>query len=102
MRAFPNWIEAYVHHQRYSESPESFHFWTAVSTIAGALRRRVWINQLHFQWTPNMYIILVGPPGVAAKSTSIRQGLNLLEAVPGINFGQQSLTWQALIDSFAG
>jgi hypothetical protein len=47
-----------------------------------------------------MYIILVGPPGVAAKSTSIRNGLNLLEAVPGINFGPQSLTWQALIEAF--
>jgi hypothetical protein len=47
-----------------------------------------------------MYIILVGPPGVAAKSTSIRNGLNLLEAVPGICFGSQSLTWQALIEAF--
>src|SRR5581483_2971716 len=101
MRAHENWIEAFMHHQRYTESPDSFHFWTAVSTLAGALRRRVWINQLHFQWTPNMYIILVGPPGVAAKSTSIRNGLNLLEGVPGISFGPQSLTWQALIESFA-
>lgn len=95
-RNFDNWIKAYVQHTRYSESPDNFHFWTAVSTVAGALRRRVWIDQRIFQWTPNFYIILVGPPGVAAKSTSIRQGLNILEKIPGINFGPQSMTWQAL------
>lgn len=95
-RNFKNWIEAYVQHTRYSESPDNFHFWTGVATVAGALRRRVWIDQRIFQWTPNFYIILVGPPGVAAKSTSIRQGLSLLEKVPGINFGPQSMTWQAL------
>lgn len=95
-RNFQHWIKAYVEHTRYSESPDNFHFWTGVATVAGALRRRVWIDQRIFQWTPNFYIILVGPPGVAAKSTSIRQGLNLLEKVPGINFGPQSMTWQAL------
>lgn len=96
MRRYRNWLEAYVLHTRYSESPDSFHFWTGVATIAGALRRRVWIDQRIFQWTPNFYIILVGPPGVAAKSTSIRQGISLLERVPGIRFGPQSMTWQAL------
>ena len=99
-RAFDNWLEAYVDHQRFSESPVSFHFWTGVATIAGALRRRVWIDERHYQWTPNMYVILVGPPGVAAKSTSIRAGISLLERVPGIHFGPQSMTWQALIEAF--
>jgi hypothetical protein len=78
-----------------SESPSPFHFWTGVSTIAGALRRRVWIDQRYFQWTPNFYIVLVGPPGVAAKSTSIHAGMKLLERLK-IPFGPQSMTWQAL------
>lgn len=95
-RNYRNWIEAYVRHTRYSESPDNFHFWTGVATVAGALRRRVWIDQRIFQWVPNFYIILVGPPGVAAKSTSIRQGISLLEKVEGIHFGPQSMTWQSL------
>lgn len=81
---------------RTSEAPDAFHFWTGVGTIAGALRRRVWIDMRHFQWTPNFYIILVGPPGVATKSTTLRIGMSLLEAVPGIHFGPQSMTWQSL------
>ena len=95
-----SWLEAYTAHQRYSESPTSFHFWTGVSAIAGALRRKVWIDQRHFQWTPNMYIVLVGPAGVVAKSTSIRPGLEMLREVKGVSFGPQSMTWQALIQSF--
>jgi hypothetical protein len=82
-----------------SESPDAFHFWTGVATIAGALRRRVWIDMRKYQWTPNFYIILVGPPGIAAKSTTIRTGMRLLEQVPGIHFGPPSMTWQALADS---
>lgn len=98
-RHFKHWLKAYMHHTRASESPDAFHFWTGVGTIAGALRRRVWIDMRHFQWTPNFYIILVGPPGVASKSTTIRIGTSLLEGVPGIHFGPQSMTWQSLTQS---
>jgi hypothetical protein len=96
-----SWIKAYVDLQSlHSESPKQFHFWSAVSAIAGALRRQVWIDQRQFQWTPNMYIVLVGPPGVAAKSTSMKGALSLLELVEGVSFGPQSMTWQALIGAF--
>ena len=98
-RIHENWLKAYVNYTRFSESPDSYHFWTGVATMAGALRRRVWIDQRQFQWTPNFYIILVGPPGVAAKSTSIRSGLSLLEKVEGVYFGPQSMTWQALTEA---
>ena len=74
-----------------------FHFWTGVSVIAGALRRRVWIDQRWFEWTPNFYIIFVAPPGVAAKSTTARIGMDLLRYVPGIKWGPKSITWQALL-----
>lgn len=87
---------------RASEAPDSFHFWTAVVTLAGALRRRVWIDMRVFTWTPNFYVIFVGPAGVVTKSTAIGQGFGLLEkvaereSVKGIHFGPESMTWQAL------
>lgn len=100
-RNFKNWLQAYVAFTADSESPDDFHFWTAVGTVAGALRRRVWIDMRKFQWTPNFYIILVGPPGIATKSTSIRTGMRMLEAIPGIHFGPQSITWQKLAESLS-
>jgi len=74
-------------------------FWTGISTIAGALRRRVWIEQKYFQWTPNFYVILVAPPGVIAKSTTANIGMNLLREVSGIKFGPDVVTWQSLVES---
>ena len=100
-RKFKNWLKAYTSYTRDSESPTTFHFWTGVSVLAGALRRRAWIDMKKFQWTPNFYIILVGPPGVAAKSTSISMGMNLLSQVPGVKFGPESMTWQKLARSLS-
>lgn len=97
-RNFSNWLHGYMQYTATSESPDAFHFWTGVSTIAGALRRQVWIDERHFQWVPNFYIILVGPPGVAAKSTTLRSGMKLLDKLK-IPFGPTSLTWQALTKS---
>ena len=77
------------------------HFWTGVSTIAGALRRQVWFDQGHFTWFPNFYIILVAPPGVVSKSTTAGIGMSLLRKVPDIQFGPDVITWQALVKNFA-
>lgn len=101
MRHFPHWIKAYIDYTRASESPLAFHFWTGVSTLAGAVRRRVWRDEFIFKWTPNFYIILVAPAGVVSKSTSLELGMSLLRQVkPDIAFGPESLTWQALGEAF--
>lgn len=100
-RHFQNWLTAYSQYTSDSESPREFHLWTGIWTIAGALRRRVWIDMRKFQWTPNFYIVLVGPPGVVNKSTTSRTGMRLLEQVDGVKFGPPSITWQKLADSLA-
>lgn len=100
-RHFSDWLKAYMAFTSDSEAPDDMHFWTGVSTVAGALRARVWIDMRKFRWTSNFYIILVGPPGVVTKSTTIRSGIRLLEEVKGIHFGPPSTTWQALTDSLA-
>lgn len=96
MRRFKSWLIDYLKFTSDSEAPDEFHFWTGVSVIAGALRRRVWIDQGYFQWTPNFYIVLVAPPGIAAKSTAMHIGMRLLREVDGVRFGPSSLTWQGL------
>lgn len=99
-RHFPNWLTAYTEYTAASEAPLVFHFWTGISTIASALRRRVWRDELIFQWTPNFYIIFVAPAGVSTKSTTLSLGQELLRKLenPDIRFAQNSGTWQALLD----
>lgn len=100
-RNYNDWIQAYIEYASFSEAPKRMHFWTAVSTIAGALRRRVWLDMEYFQWVPNFYIVMVAPPGIVSKSTTTAIGMDLLRTVPGVNFGPQVVTWPALVTSFA-
>lgn len=90
-----------MNYSAHSESPAKFHFWTAVSVLAGALRRHVWIDMGYFQWVPNFYIIFVAPPGIVSKSTTAEIGMSLLRDVEGVHFGPDAITWQALTQSLA-
>lgn len=100
-RRLPDWIKAYLDFSQHSEAPDKFHFWTAASVVAGALRRRVWIDQGYFQWTPNMYVVFVAPPGIVSKSTTASIGMNLLKQIGDIKFGPDAVTWQALAQALA-
>lgn len=100
-RLFPDWIKAFQQYASFGEAPPRMYFWTGVSAIAGALRRRVWIDQHYFKWFPNFYIIFVAPPGVIAKTTTADVGMDLLRRVPGVGFGPSVVTWQALVQGFA-
>lgn len=96
-RNFDNWFDGYLRYTNNTEAPIAFHVWTAVSTIAGALQRRVYIDQQAFEWVPNFYICLVGTAGLVTKSTSLRFGEKLLRGVGSrIRFGSQSGSWQAM------
>jgi len=101
VRNFEDWIKAFQDYATFGEAPPKMHFWTAVSSIAGALRRKVWIDQYYFKWYPNFYVIFVAPPGVVAKTTTADVGMDLLRKVPGVKFGPSVVTWQALVQAFA-
>lgn len=94
-----DFIDSYLAHTAVSEAPRQSHFWVAVWTIAGALRRNVWYEAGGFTWTPNFYIVLVGPPGVIQKSTTASKGKRLLVKVP-VAFGPNSATWHGMIPCF--
>ena len=100
-RNYEDWLSTYIEYAGYGEAPRHMSFWTGVSTIAGALRRRVWIDQVYFKWFPNFYIVLVAPPGIVSKSSTVSVGMSLLREVPGITFGPDVVTWQALIGAFS-
>lgn len=55
----------------------------------------------YFKWCANFYIVIVAPPGIVSKSTTVAIGMDLLRKVPGINFGPQVVTWPALVTAFA-
>ena len=100
-RNYPDWLKGYLDYSSHSEAPPHMRFWSGVSAIAGALRRKVWIDQAYFKWYPNFYICLVAPPGVVSKSTTVGVAMSLLRQVEGIKFGPDIVTWPALVTGFA-
>jgi len=96
-RIFDSWFNGYRKYTFNTEAPGAFHWWTAVSTIAGAMQRKVYIDQKTFDWVPNFYNCLVGQAGLVTKSTSLRMGEQLLRKLgKKIRFGSQSGSWQAM------
>lgn len=100
-RHFEDWLTAYVEYASFSEAPPYMHFFTGVVTIAGALRRHVWIDMKNFKWHPNFFVVIVAEPGVVSKTTTMDFGMNLLRKVPGVHFGPSVVTWQALVKRFS-
>ena len=101
MRHHADWLKAYLDYSSHMEAPPHMRFWCGVAAIAGALRRKVWIEQAYFRWYANFYIVLVAPPGVVSKSTTSGVAMNLLRKVPDIKFGPDIVTWPSLVTSFA-
>jgi len=99
-RLLDDWLQAYLEYTQFSESPNKFHFWTGVATIAGALRSKVYFEMGYFRWTPNFYIILVAPSGIAAKSTTGSLGMEFLAKLPDITFGPTAMTSQSFWPMF--
>jgi hypothetical protein len=100
-RKHQDWLTAFMDYASYGEAPRHMYFWAGVSAVAGALRRKVWIDQAYFKWYPNFYVILVAPPGIVSKSTTAGISMSLLRKVPGVNFGPDVVTWPALVSAFA-
>lgn len=96
-----SWIEAYVDYASHTEAPKLMHFWAGVWAIAGVLRKKVWIDQIAFRWSPSFYIIFVAPPGIVSKSTTAGMADQFLRNIPGIKFGPDVVTWPALVSAFA-
>lgn len=59
-------------------SPQSFIDWGWVYTISASLQRRVWIGDIENGLFPNMYVILVGQPGIG-KGLVIKRVARLLK-----------------------
>lgn len=101
-RHHADWLAAYLDYSSHMEAPPHMRFWSGVVAVAGALRRKVWIDQAYFRWYANFYVVLVAPPGIVSKSTTSGVATALLREVPGVAFGPDIVTWPALVTGFEG
>lgn len=101
MRKCKNWLDTYIEYTAKAESPGSYHQWCGISVIAACLRRQTWVNMGHFEVYPNMYIVLVGPPG-CRKNSAINIATKLAFKLDDVKFSADATTREALIRAIAG
>lgn len=97
-REYKDWLKAFLEYaEPSSETPFDMLYWVGVSAVAGALQRKVWIDQGRYQLYPNFFIVLVAPAGVIQKSTTINEAMALLKKVPNVMFAPDATTWEGFI-----
>lgn len=102
MRQIKNgWIDAYLRWiEATSESPTSFHYWSAASVIAGAIKRNCWINRGDYDLFPNMFVVLVGHTGLG-KGRAINPAVAFLREAGCANILSDKLTIQYILEKIS-
>ena len=72
-------LDAYLELVDDTESPTLFHRWSMLTGVAGMLNRRTKFEMATGAIYPNMYTVLLGPPG-AKKSTAISMAGRLIRS----------------------
>lgn len=68
---------------RGTEIPSLFCIWSAVLILAAAIKREAWLDMgILGKMYANFYIILIGPAGVAKKSTALEIGNKIFKGMP--------------------
>ena len=62
-RRIENWLIGLQEYVEETEAPRSFWLWGGIFTLAAALQRKVWLPYGLENLYPNLYVILVAPPG---------------------------------------
>ena len=70
MRRNKDFIHACAQPVKGSPIPFKFATWSAISAVAGALGRKCWFSMPNYDVRPNLFVILIGPPGTN-KSVSL-------------------------------
>lgn len=97
-RCLDDWLQGFLDFMDNTEPPFLYKFWCGVSTIAAALQRKCYVPWGTLTFYPNMYIVLIGPPGRTRKGTAIGPAMDLLQELD-IPLAAEATTREALIRS---
>jgi len=80
-RKLENWLKGLLQYVEETESPREFWLWSGIFTLASALQRRVWIPFGLDNIYPNLYVLLVAPPGKCRKGSPVSLSKKLLQEI---------------------
>ncbi len=74
-------LQNYLSFMEWQESPRDFHFWTALTLIAAATRRKIFLDRVYYNLYPNLYSGVVAESAWCRKSTAMDIGMKLFMQV---------------------
>lgn len=98
-RRLDSFITSFVEATSPLGSPAIYRRWTAISIMAAALRQNVWLRTSGPVF-PNLYIFLIGHPGVG-KTRIISEGRRVAIKADGLNIAPVSMTFASMVDALA-
>ena len=97
-RQLASWLDGFDKYTENLGSPAIFRKWAGIFTLAAALERKVWTTTAKGVLYPNLYVVLVGPPGVG-KTLATSIGYDLMEELEKHHLAPTSVTKASLIDA---
>lgn len=93
-----DFIEDFMAFTEGRPTPEIYRKWAAITTLSGALERRIWTVTIGGKQYANLYTMLVGGPGTG-KSQAINPAAGLIKATKKFKIAPNSVTKASFIDA---
>ena len=75
-----------------------FCLWAAIGTVAAALERKVWTTNNKGPLHPNLYTLLIGPPG-GGKSQALTEAYDLFSTLEAHHLASSNVSRASLVDN---
>ena len=95
-RSHPSWIDAYLSCTNHANSPRIYRKWAALSAISAALQRKVNCVLNGGIIFPNLFVALVGPPGLG-KTQAIAPIRGMLASLENVKLSPAKLSPEKFI-----
>ena len=95
------WITSFVEATDHLNSPRLFRKWAAINALSATLERKVFLKVQHRQLYPNLYTLLVGPPG-GGKTTAVELARLLVGSLQHLHLAPAKVTKEKFIQLLAG
>jgi hypothetical protein len=97
-RKLKSWTAGFYSYTQHMGVPPLWRRWAALTAVSGALERRCTLRTSRGTLCPNLFVLLVSPPGVG-KSVIINEILHLWQSVEGLRVAPSATTRAGLIDT---
>lgn len=91
-------IDLFLEYTKDLPTPRVFRLWSAIHAVGAAAERRLWTNFGRNTLYPNLFVVLVGPPGVG-KTQALEPMAVLLRKSGAVALAPNDLSKQGFLDA---